>query len=64
MTATFGAIAAFFVVIVTILQLSKIRDKTFADYAEEQMSRGAIASKVRRILHPLRSSLFRDDSGS
>src|SRR6185312_6027072 len=33
MTATFGAIAAFFVVIVTVLQLSKIRDKTFADYA-------------------------------
>ena len=33
MIVTFGAIAAFFVSIVAILQLSKIRDKTFADYA-------------------------------
>jgi solute:Na+ symporter, SSS family len=33
MIVTFGAIAAFFVVMVAILQFSKIRDKTFADYA-------------------------------
>ena len=41
MLITFGCIAAFFAVIVAILQLSGIRDRSFTEYAVGGRSFGA-----------------------